>query len=124
MMLMRCGTFVERLVNLVFARLDGLLRPETGDGGGRDRDAAFLFLFHPVGDSIAVIHVADLVDEAGVEKDAFGGRGFAGVNMRGNANVARPFHRILTARGVQRFRFVCFNDCVHFMSNGMTNIRE
>ncbi len=91
---------VERLVNLVFARLDGLLRPEAGDGGGRDRDAALLFLLHPVGDRVAVIHVADLVDETGVKKNALGGGRLAGVNVRGNANVARPFHRILTARRV------------------------
>ncbi len=91
---------VERLVNFIFARLGGFLRPETGDGGGRDRDAAFALLFHPVGHGIAVVHVADLVDEAGVKKNALGRSRLARVNVRGDADVARPFHRVLTARRV------------------------
>src|SRR6185295_20157763 len=64
--------------------------PEAGRGGRRDRDAALALLFHPVHDGCAVVHLAHLVRNAGVEKDAFGGRGLAGINVRTDADVAIP----------------------------------
>jgi hypothetical protein len=86
------------------------LRPIAGHGGGGDGDAAFAFLFHPVGHGVAVIHVADFVDEAGVKEDALRGGGLAGVNVRGNANVARAFHRVMAGGRVDRF----FGRFLHF----------
>jgi hypothetical protein len=62
-------------------------RPETGGRSRRDRDAALALLLHPVHDRGAVVHFADLVRDAGVEKDAFGGRGLACVNVRTDADV-------------------------------------
>ena len=62
--------------------------PKTGGGGGRDGDAAFLLLLHPVHDRGAVVDFADLVREAGVEEDALGGGGLAGVHMGDDADVA------------------------------------
>jgi hypothetical protein len=98
---------VSRGVNNVDAMADAgekllqrfflFLRPIAGDGGGGDGDAAFALLLHPVGHGVAVIDIADLVDEAGVKEDALGGGGLAGVNVRGNADVARALHRVLPA---------------------------
>ena len=45
----------------------GLLRPKTRGGRAGNRDAAFALLFHPVGDGVAVVHLADFVREARVE---------------------------------------------------------
>jgi len=50
------------------------LRPETRHRSRRDGDAALAFLLHPVGHRVAVIHIADAVDETGVKQDALGGR--------------------------------------------------
>jgi hypothetical protein len=36
------------------------------------------------------VHLADLVDLAGVVEDALGGGGLTGVNVRGDADVAKP----------------------------------
>ena len=72
-----------------------LLRPVTRHGGGRDGDAAFAFLLHPVRDRVAVVHVADFVDEAGVKEDALGRGRLARVNVRGDADVARALQRVL-----------------------------
>ena len=64
--------------------------PEARRGGRRDRDAALALLLHPVHDGRAVVHLAHLVGDAGVEEDAFGGRGLAGINVRTDADVAIP----------------------------------
>ena len=69
-----------------------LLRPQTRHGGRGDGDAPFALLLHPIGHRVAVIHVADSVDQAGIKENALGGRGLARVDMRGNANIARPLH--------------------------------
>ena len=61
--------------------------PEAGRRRGRDGDAALALLLHPVHDRGAVVHFADLVRDAGVEKDAFGGRGLACVYVRTDADV-------------------------------------
>ena len=62
--------------------------PERGDGGGRNRDAAFLFLFHPVGRRGAIVRLADLVVDARVEQDAFRHGRLAGIDVSHDANVA------------------------------------
>src|SRR6185436_19498384 len=64
--------------------------PEAGRRGRRDRDAALALLLHPVHDGRAVVDFAYLVRDAGIEKDAFGGRGLAGINVRTDADVAIP----------------------------------
>ncbi len=75
-------------------------RPETGRGRGGDGDAALALLLHPVGDGGAFMHLADLVDRAGVEKDALGQRGLARVDVRGDADVAGALHGIRALRGI------------------------
>ena len=62
--------------------------PEAGGGGRGNGNAAFLFLLHPVHGGGAVVRFADLVVNAGIEKNAFGGGSLACVNMGHNANIA------------------------------------
>ena len=62
--------------------------PERGNGGGRNRDAAFLFLFHPVGRRGTIVRLADLVVDARVEQDSFGHGRLAGIDVSHDANVA------------------------------------
>jgi hypothetical protein len=65
--------------------------PETGGRSGRDRDATLLLLLHPVHGGRAIMHFADLVVHTGVEKDALGRGGLAGVDVRRNTDVAIAF---------------------------------
>ena len=71
--------FIEMLVHAA---------PETGGGGRGDRDAALLFLLHPVHDSSTVVHFANLVRNAGVEKNALGRRRLTGINVSHDADIA------------------------------------
>jgi len=75
-----------------------LLGPEGGDRRGRDRDATLLFLLHPVGDRVAIIDIADLVDQAGVEKDTLGRRGLARIDVGADPEVTGALQRILALR--------------------------
>jgi hypothetical protein len=45
---------------------------------------------------------AHLVDGAGVEKNTLSRRGFAGVDVRGNTDITRPFERERAVLGVNR----------------------
>ena len=82
----------EHLVNAVLLAL----QPRTGGGCGGDRDAALALLLHPVGDGGSLMNLADLVDHAGVEEDAFGERRLACVDMRGDSDIASPLERECT----------------------------
>jgi hypothetical protein len=62
--------------------------PERGGRGGGDGDAALLLLLHPVHGRGAVVHFTDLVADAGVEQDALGRGGLAGVDVGHDAEVA------------------------------------
>ena len=67
-------------------------RPE-GRGGCRcDGDAAFLLLLHPVHGGSAVMDFAQLVVDPGIEQYALGGGGLAGIDMRGDADIAIAFY--------------------------------
>ena len=68
--------------------------PEAGRRSRSDRDAALALLLHPVGHGGAFVHLTDLVDHAGVKKDALGQRRLAGIDVRGDADVPRPLERI------------------------------
>jgi len=68
-------------------QINAVALPLRGDRGGHNRDAAFAFLSHPVGDSGAVIHVAQAVGLAGIVKNPLGSRCFTSVNMGNNANI-------------------------------------
>ena len=71
--------------------VDAVLFPETRRRGGRNGDAALLLLLHPVHDGRAFVHFTDLVRDAGIEQDAFGRRGLAGINVGHDADVPRTF---------------------------------
>ena len=75
-----------------------LLGPEGGHRRRGDGDAALLFLFHPVGNGVAVINVADLVDQAGVEQDTLGRRGLARIDVGADTKVAGALQWILAQR--------------------------
>ena len=68
--------------------VDAVIFPEAGRRGRRDGDAAFLFLLHEVHGGGAVMDFADLMALAGVIENALGRRRLAGVDVRGNADVA------------------------------------
>ena len=71
--------------------------PEAGRGSGRNGDAAFLFLLHPVHRRSAVMHFADLVVDARVEQDTFSRGGLARVNVGRNTDIAIARNRSLTS---------------------------
>ena len=62
--------------------------PEASRGGRGDRDAAFLFLGHPVHRGGAFVDFADFVGAARVVEDTLGSRGFARVDVGHDADVA------------------------------------
>src|SRR5260370_36433020 len=68
--------------------VDPVIAPVAGGGGGGDGDAALLLLLHPVHHGGAFVDLADLVADAGVEKDALGGRGLARIDVRHDADVS------------------------------------
>ncbi|SST11395.1 Uncharacterised protein [Acinetobacter baumannii] len=68
-----------------------LLGRALPEGRGRrrgDGDAALLLLDHPVHGRRAVMDLAHLVVDAGVEEDPLGRRGLAGVDVGDDADVA------------------------------------
>src|SRR5690606_10202040 len=75
-------------VDAVLGIIRGHATPVTGGRRGRDRDAAFLLLLHPVHRRGAVVHLANLVVDAGVKQHALGGRGFPRIDVGGNPDVA------------------------------------
>ena len=79
-------------VSMMLMRIFGELLihppPERRGRGRGDGDAALLLLHHPVHDGRAVVDLAHLVGNAGVEEDALGRRGLAGVDVRHDADVA------------------------------------
>ena len=68
--------------------VDRMAVPFAGYGGGLDGDAALALLHHEVGGCVAVMHVAVLVDLAGVEKYPLGCRGLSRIYVGDNADVA------------------------------------
>src|SRR5690606_12397633 len=62
--------------------------PERGGGRRLDGDAALLLLLHPVHRRRTVVGLAQLVVDAGVEQDALGGGGLAGIDVGRDAEVA------------------------------------
>ena len=68
--------------------VDLVVLPVTGRRGGRDGDAALLLLLHPVHGRRAVVHLTDLVVDAGVEQDALGRGGLARVDVGHDPDVA------------------------------------
>src|SRR5690606_18096071 len=74
--------------------------PETGRRGRRDGDAALLLLLHPVHGGGALVHFTDLVVHAGVEEDALGRGGLAGVDVSRDTDIAVALDRGLACHVV------------------------
>jgi len=95
---------VARRVDDVDAVLDPVPGPETGRRGGRNGDAALLFLLHPVHGGGALVHLTDLVGHAGVIQDALGGRRLPGIDVGHDADIpiilerSGPCHGLLISR--------------------------
>ena len=87
--------------------VDAVVAPEAGGRGGGDGDAALLLLLHPVHGGGALVDLADLVGDAGVEEDPLGGRGLAGIDVGHDADVAGALER-----DVWRERIPTFSDRV------------
>jgi hypothetical protein len=77
----------------VAGRIDDInpvIAPEAGRRSRRDRDAALLFLLHPVHHGRSFVNLTNLVGDARVEQDPFRRGGLAGIDVRHDADVARP----------------------------------
>src|SRR5205085_10656804 len=92
---------VPRRVNDIDSMLDVVMLPEAGRRGTGDRDAALLFLFHPVHRGRALVHLADLVRDARVEEHTLGGRGLTGINVRHDADIAELTEVLLSHNSYQ-----------------------
>src|ERR1022692_955983 len=69
-------------------QVDRVIPPDAGRGSRGDRDAPLLLLLHPVHRGGALVDLAELVADAGIEQDPLGGRRFARVDMRHDPDVA------------------------------------
>ena len=94
--------------------VDPVVVPETGGGGGRDRDSALLLLLHPVHRGGALMDLADLVGLAGIIKDSLGRRRLAGIDVGHDADVAifvermAAGHDVYSRAGVRPRRSDCY----------------
>ena len=73
--------------------VQALAGPVGRRGGGGDGDPPLLLLLHPVHRRGAVVDFADLMALAGVVENPLGRRGLAGIDMRGDADVADLIER-------------------------------
>ena len=73
--------------------VDTMSFPMSRRSSGRDRNATFLFLGHPVHGSSAIMNFADFMNSAGVEKDSFCCRGFTGIDVGHDTNISCFFQR-------------------------------
>ena len=68
--------------------VDADIAPGASRRGGRNGDTALLFLLHPVHRGSAFVDLSDAMGSAGIKKDALGGRGLSGINVRHDADVS------------------------------------
>ena len=73
--------------------VDPIVPPERGRRSGRDRDPALLLLGHPVHRRGALVHLAQLVGDAGVVEDPLGRRRLARVDVGHDPDVADAVER-------------------------------
>jgi hypothetical protein len=64
-----------------------VIPPPGSSGGALDSYSPRLFLFHPVHDSFAIVHLADAMALARVVKDPFGSSSFSRVDMGHDADI-------------------------------------
>jgi hypothetical protein len=85
--------------------VDAVIAPEAGGGRRGDRDPSLLLLHHPVHGRRALVNLAELVTDAGVEQDALGRGGLAGIDVGHDADIARPFQRLRAHDEIPRAPF-------------------
>ena len=74
-------------VDDVDAMIDAVAFPETGSRSAGNSDTALLFLLHPVHRRRTLVHLANLVRDARVIKDTFGGGGLTGIDVGHDADI-------------------------------------
>ena len=84
---------VSRGVDKVDSVFLAVTHPETGCRCGSNRDAAFLFLNHPVHRCGAVMNLTDFVGLAGVEKDTFRKSRLSRINVSHDSDITRFVNR-------------------------------
>ncbi len=84
--------------------IDAVVLPLARNCGGGDRDAALTLLLHVVSRGVAVMHFANAVRHARVVQDTLGRRRLAGIDMRGDADVADLVERI-GSHGISSMRW-------------------
>jgi len=80
-------------------QVDLVALPRVGGRRRGDGDALLAFLRLRVHRSRAVVHLARLVDDAGVEQDALGHGRLAGVDVGDDADVAQAVKSLLSCHG-------------------------
>ena len=75
-------------------QIDLIAAPFAGRGRRGDRNAALLFLLHPVHRRHAFVHLAQAVRATGVVQNSLGRRCFTGIDMRHNADIANMIQRM------------------------------
>ena len=71
--------------------VDSVIFPETSCRRRSYRNAAFLFLLHPVHRRRALVHFAEFVIDTRVKQNSFGRGRLTGVDMRHDTDVASFF---------------------------------
>ncbi len=67
--------------------IDSMTIPRAGGSGGGNGDTSLLLLLHPVHGGGAIMGLTDLVVDACIIQDSFGGGGLTGIDMRHDADV-------------------------------------
>ena len=80
---------VSRGINQVNLILMVLVVPERRGSGRGDGDTALLLLDHPVHGGAALVHLADFVGLARVEKDTLRCGGLTGIDVRHDTDITR-----------------------------------
>jgi len=71
--------------------IDLMVIPKTSRRGGGDRDAALLFLLHPVHRGGAIVNFADFMTAPGVIQNALGRRGLTRVDVSDDSYITSFF---------------------------------
>ena len=98
--------YLRREVNVPWGvnDVDPMVAPEAGGRRGSNSDTPLLLLLHPIHNSCAVVHLAQLVGDPRVIQDTLGGRRLPSIYMRHDADVPRlieldlPWHDSYFAR--------------------------
>src|SRR5262252_428711 len=69
-----------------------MLFPWTRNSRRRDRDPPLPYLRHPIRHGLAVVHLTELVRQAGIIEDTFRHGRLARIDMRDDANIAQTTH--------------------------------